>query len=198
MHLMLKWCPRYFPTEIHARSCSLHVARQGPVSGACLGTVHTIVCSLPKNDSQSQSFHASLKSSPGPVFLLFFFPSTFFNAKSRELSFKQKCRRKAIWFPLKSVVPNNPVHYFTSDCLKMRPSHFSALIRAACHGLPGVLHSSHCGWGRWSHTLPSTSPGLSFQILFQRKCLDVRTKMIVFSLVLSLVSAKANIKGCRS
>lgn len=168
------------------------------MSGACLGTVHTIVCSLPKNDSQSQSFHASLKNSPGPVFSPFLFPSTFFNVKSRELSLKQKCRRKAIWFPLKSVVPNNPVHYFTSDCLKMRPSHFSALIRAACHGLPGALHSSHCGWGRWSHTLPSTSPGLSSQILFQRKCLDIRTKMIVFSLVLSLVSAKANIKGCRA
>lgn len=83
--------------------------------------------------------------------------------------------------PLQSVVPNNPVHYFTSDCLKMHPSHFPAVIRAACHSLPGMLHLSHCGRGRWSHTLPCTSPGPSFQILFQRKCLKTRTKIIVFS-----------------
>lgn len=113
---------------------------------------------------------------------IFFFPSTlfFFNVK-RELSFKQKCRRKAIWFPLQSVAPNNPVHYFTSDCLKMRPSHFSALIKGSVPRFPSVLHSSHCGRGRWSHTLPCTSPGPSFQILSQRKRLNTRTKIIVFS-----------------
>lgn len=181
MHLMLGWCPRCFPTEIHARSHSLHEVRQGPGSRTCLGTVCT-KCSLARNDSRSHSFHASLKSSPGPIFLLFFFLAHFFffNVK-RELSFKQKCRRKAIWFPLQSVAPNNPVHYFTSDCLKMRPSHFSALIKGSVPRFPSVLHSSHCGPGRWSHTLPCTSPGPSFQILSQRKRLNTRTKIIVFS-----------------
>lgn len=195
---MLEWCPRYFP---HGNLCKELFASWGQTRPSVRGlpwySAHHSVFSS-KERLPISVFPCLSEKLTRSCFLAIFFPSTFFNAKSRELSFKQKCRRKAIWFPLKSVVPNNPVHYFTSDCLKMRPSHFSALIRAACHGLPGVLHSSHCGWGRWSHTLPSTSPGLSFQILFQRKCLDVRTKMIVFSLVLSLVSAKANIKGCRS